>query len=73
MVAYKKFKFVKPLKVKEGEFPVGATITIINDRIYYNDGMIQPQFYNLFYDLIEYETINGFNYLKEMIIPYNKI
>lgn len=70
---YKKYKFVKPLKVKEGEFPIGATITYMNGRIFYNDGLIQPAFYDLFADLIEYETNEGFNYLREIPIPYNKL
>ena len=68
-----KFKFVKELKVKEGTFPVGADITVIGDKIFYNDGQIQPQFYDLFYDLIEYELNEGFHYLREIAIPMNKI
>lgn len=70
---YKRYKFVKELKVKEGTFPVGSEITVMNDRIFYNGGMIQPSFYDLFADLIEYETIKGFKYLREIPIPYNKI
>ena len=70
---YKRYKFVKELTVEEGTFPIGAEITIMGNRIYYNGGQIQPQFYDLFYDLIEYETNEGFNYLREIPIPYNKI
>lgn len=70
LTKYRKYKFVKPLEVDEGIFPVGATITVLNGRIFYNDGFIQPQFYNLFYDLLEYETNEGFNYLREIAIPY---
>lgn len=73
MKDYRRFKFVKELTVKEGTFPVNATITIMGNRIFYNDGPIQPQFYDLFYDLIEYELNEGFNYLREIPIPYNKI
>lgn len=70
---YKRYKFVKELKVAEGTFPIGAEITVMNDRIFYNGGMIQPSYYDLFYDLIEYETNEGFKYLKEIPIPFNKI
>ena len=73
MENYKRYKFVKELKVKEGTFAVGSEITVLNDRIYFNGGQIQPAFYDLFYDLIEYETIKGFNYLREVPIPYNKL
>ena len=73
LTKYRKYKFVKELTVKEGTFPVGATITVMNGRIFYNDGMIQPHFYDLFYDLLEYETNEGFNYLREIVIPYNKL
>lgn len=68
-----RYVFVKELKVDEGTFPVNAQIDVINGRIFYNGGMIQPTFYNLFYDLIEYELIKGFNYLREVPIPYNKV
>ena len=70
---YKRFRFVKTLKVKEGTFPVGAEITIMNNHIYYNGGMVEPAYYNLLFDLVEYEMNEGFNYLKEIKILYNKI
>lgn len=35
MENYKRYKFVKELKVKEGTFAVGSEITVLNDRIYF--------------------------------------
>lgn len=70
---YRRFKFVKNLTVEEGTFLAGSEITVMGNRIYYNGGMIQPTYYDLFYDLIEYETNEGFNYLREIPIPVNKI
>ena len=70
---YRRFRFVKNLTVEEGTFLAGSEITIMGNRIYYNGGMIQPAYYDLFYDLIEYETNEGFNYLREIPIPINKI
>ena len=70
---YRRFKFVKNLTVEEGTFLAGSEITVMGNRIYYNGGMIQPTYYDIFYDLIEYETNEGFNYLREIPIPVNKI
>lgn len=69
---YKRFKFVKELKQPEGTFKVGDEITIMENRVYYNGGMVQPRFVNLLMDLVEYESNEGWNYLKEIPIPYNK-
>ena len=70
---YRRFKFVKPLKVKEGEFPIGAEITVLGNRLYYNGGMLHTQYYSLILDLLEYEAIKGPQYLREIPIPYNKL
>lgn len=40
---YRRFKFVKELKKSETEkIPVGSEITVLNDTIYFNGGMITP-------------------------------
>lgn len=70
---YRRFKVVKEFSDKDGVIPVGSEITILNDRIYFNGGMISPAYYGLLYDLVEYEINEGFNYLREVAIPYNKI
>lgn len=69
---HKKFVFVKPFTSKDGSFKKGDTITVINDHIFFNDGMVVPSYYWLLFDLVEYELNEGFNYLKEITIPYNK-
>lgn len=44
---YRRFKFVKELKKSETEkIPVGSEITVLNDTIYFNGGMITPANYN---------------------------
>lgn len=69
----RRFRFVKEFVDKEGKFPVGAEITIHGNNIYYNGGMVSPAYYDLLFDLVEYEIKEGFNYLKEVPIPYNKV
>ena len=69
---YKRFKFVKELKQPEGTFLVGDEITIMEGRVWYNNGMVQPIYVDLLMDLVEYESNEGWNYLREIPIPYNK-
>lgn len=70
---YKRFKFVKELKQPEGTFKEGDEVTIMEGRVWYNNGMVQPTYRDLLMDLVEYESINGWNYLREIPIPYNKV
>lgn len=72
-MVHRKFRVVKPIELKDGTIPVGSTVTIINEAIYFNDGMLHTAFYELFHDLIENEVQNGFKYLREIPIPYNKL
>lgn len=69
---YKRFKFVKDFQQPEGTFPKGGEVTIMENRVWYNNGMIQNAYAELLMDLVEYESINGWNYLREVPIPYNK-
>ena len=70
---YRRFKVVKEFSDKDGVIPVGSEITILNDHIQFDGGMVSPAYYGLLYDLVEYEINEGFNYLREVPIPYNKI
>lgn len=70
---YKRFKFVKELKQPEGTFKAGDEVTIMEGRVWYNNGMVQPTYRDLLMDLVEYESINGWKYLREIPIPYNKV
>ena len=69
---YKRFRFVKELKQPEGTFKVGDEITIMEGRVWFNNGMVQPVYRDLLMDLVEYESNEGRNYLSEIPIQYNK-
>ena len=69
---YKRFRFVKELKQPEDTFNVGDDITIMEGRVWFNNGMVQPVYRDLLMDLVEYESNEGWNYLREIPIPYNK-
>ena len=69
---YKRFRFVKELKLPEGTFKVGDEITIMEGHVWFNNGMVQPVYRDLLMDLVEYESNEGWNYLREVPIPYNK-
>ena len=45
----------------------------MNDTIYFNGGMVDSMFYDIFRDLIDQELRDGFYFLKEVPIPYNKV
>ena len=72
---YKKFIAVKDIGITgfKSIIKKGSEITVMNDTIYFNDGMVDTMFYDIFRDLIEMELKEGFNYLKEVPIPYNKV
>lgn len=71
-MTHKRFKFVKPFTCAFGTLPIDSEITILKQAIYFNGGMIQPQYYELFRDLINKEVKEP-NYLREVPIPYNKV
>lgn len=70
---YKRFKFVKEMTRPEGTFKAGDEITIMEGRVWYNNGLVQPSYAELMMDLVEYESNEGWNYLLEIPIPYNKV
>lgn len=70
---YKRFKFVKDFTQPEGTCKAGDEITIMEGRVWFNSGMVSPTYRDLFMDLVEYESNEGWNYLREIPIPYNKI
>lgn len=73
MKNYIRFKFVKELVKSDNErIPVDSELTVLNDTIYFNGGMITPVNYYYFKKLIEDEMKNP-NYLKEIPIPVNKL
>lgn len=70
---YKRFRFVKEFTQPEGTFKVGDEVTIYEGRVWFNGGMLQPTYRDLLMDLVEYESNEGWNYLREVPIPYNKV
>lgn len=73
MKDYRRFKFVKSMKLHDGTFRAGDEITVMGERVFYNGGMVEPSFYNLLLDIVEKEMKNGWDYLREVPIPYNKL
>lgn len=72
MTTHKKFIFVRPFTCDMGTIPVNSELIILKQAIYFNGGIIQPQFYELFHALIDDEMVDPY-YLKEVPIPYNKV
>ena len=72
---YKKFIVTKDVGIKgfSEQIKKGSEITIMNNTIYFNDGMVDSMFYDIFRELIEQELRDGFVFLKEVPIPYNKV
>ena len=72
---YKRFIVIKDVGVEGIERPIkkGSELTIMNDTIYFNGGMVDNMFYDIFRDLIDQELRDGFHFLKEIPIPYNKV
>lgn len=70
---YRRFKFVKEYVKSESEkIPKDSELTVLNDKIFFNGGMVTPANYFLLKGLIESE-IKSPNYLEEVPIPRNKI
>ena len=72
---YKRFIVIKDVGVEGFDQPIkkGSELTIMNDTIYFNGGMVDNMFYDIFRDLIDQELRDGFRFLKEIPIPYNKV
>lgn len=72
---YRRFKVIKDVGVKgfDQQIKKGTEITVIDDKIYCNGGMVDTMFYDIFFDLVQQELRNGFHFLKEETIPYNKV
>lgn len=72
---YRRFIVVKDVGIEgfDQKIKKGSELTIMNSTIYFNGGMVDNMFYDIFLDLINQELNNGFNFLKEVPIPYNKV
>lgn len=73
--SYRRFRFIKPyIKSETERIPEGSELTIMENRIYFEGGMITPAYYYLMLQLIkDYDEGKEPKYLKEVPIPYNKV
>lgn len=67
---HKKYRFIKDLVKPDVVYKKEDTLTVINNNLFYNDMMISPAFYEELMNLIDFETNNGWNYLREVKIEY---
>lgn len=73
MENYRRFKFVRDFEKSATEkISAGSEITVLNDTIFFNGGMITPVNYAFFNSLLAKEIAYPY-YLKEVIIPVDKI
>lgn len=72
MNTYRRFRLIQDYTCPEGTLNTGSEIDIMGDRILYNGGMIEPQYYAILANLINDNTLSS-KYLREIPIPYNKI
>ena len=63
---YKRFIVIKDVGVEGIEQPIkkGSELTIMNDTIYFNGGMVDSMFYDIFRDLLTQRFVEGFFFLK---------
>ena len=63
---YRKFKFKKEFTCPDGTISEGSEIVLIDDRMYFNGGMVNPVFYDEMMEIITNPKIYK-EYLVEMI------
>lgn len=61
---YKRFKFVKPFDCRLGHIDAGRELTVYDGQILFDGGLIEPQYYEFFKELIKKEMETP-NYLRE--------
>lgn len=69
---YRRFRLIQEYTCPDGTLPAGSEIDILGDRMFFNGGMVQPQYYDVLAELISDDKLNK-QYLREVPIPYNKI
>lgn len=72
MNSYKRFRLIRDYECSDGTLLAGSDIDLLGDRILYNGGMIQPQYYSILMHIIT-DTELSKKYLREIPIPYNKL
>ena len=69
---YRRFKLIQDYTCSDGTLVAGSDIDVLGDRIMFNGGMIQPQYYNVLKELITNPELSK-KYVREVPVPYNKI
>jgi len=69
---YRRFILKRDYECEFGTLPVNSQIDIYGDRIMFNGGMIEPQYYSVLESLINTPELFD-KYLREVVIPVNKI
>lgn len=69
---YRRFKLIQDYTCSDGTLVAGSDIDVLGDRIMFNGGMIQPQYYNVLKELITNPELSK-KYIREVPVPYNKI
>jgi hypothetical protein len=69
---YRRFKLIQDYTCSDGTLVAGSDIDVLGDRIMFNGGMIQPQYYDVLRELITNPELSK-KYIREVPVPYNKI
>lgn len=69
---YRRFKLIQDYTCSDGTLMAGSDIDVLGDRIMFNGGMIQPQYYDVLRELITNPELSK-KYVREVPVPYNKI
>lgn len=66
------FIFKRTYTCQYGKIKSGTELSIVNDTIYINSGMIEPAYYRIFRTLIDNDELRNL-YLVEKPMVYNKV
>jgi hypothetical protein len=69
---YKRYRLTKDYTCPDGTLLAGSDIDVFGDKIMFNGGMIQPQYYQTLKELITVDELRK-EYIREVPIPYNKV
>jgi hypothetical protein len=71
-MVYRRYILKKDYTCEFGTLPVNSQIDTYGDRIMFNGGMIEPQYYTVLENLIVSDDLRN-KYLREVVVPINKI
>ena len=68
----KRYVFIKPYTTNQGTIGEGSELTLFRGFYYLNGGMVLPAYVKYIDKLMNNPQLRN-EYLKEVVIPYNKI